>query len=111
MRILAFAASLRKDSLNKKLINLAAHAAKSEETEVTMIDLNGFTLPPYDNDLEISGQFPGNAKLLGVQITTHDALMIASPEYNNSMAGHFKNTFDWISCLRPIPWKGKPVLL
>ena len=111
MKILAFSASLRKDSRNTKLVRIAATVARKAGAEVDSIDLNGFLFPPYDHDLEISGQWPDNLEPLRAQLASHEALMIASPEYNYSMPGHFKNTFDWISRLRPVPWKGKIVLL
>ena len=39
-RILAFAGSTRKDSYNKKLVRIAAHAAQECGAEVTVIDLS-----------------------------------------------------------------------
>jgi chromate reductase, NAD(P)H dehydrogenase (quinone) len=111
MKILAFTTSLRKDSLNNKLLRLAIDVAKAEGHEVMSISLEGFLLPSYDEDMETSGQTPKAAEELKTQIVNHEALMIASPEYNHSMPGHFKNTFDWISRYRPVPWRRKKVLL
>ena len=37
--------------------------------------------------------------------------IIASPEYNFSYPGHFKNTFDWLSRYTPMPWRGRNLLL
>jgi NAD(P)H-dependent FMN reductase len=51
-RILAFAGSLRRESFNKKLVPIAAKAARDAGAEVTLIDLKDFPLPVFDQDLE-----------------------------------------------------------
>jgi chromate reductase, NAD(P)H dehydrogenase (quinone) len=111
MNILTFSTSLRKDSLNRKLVRLAADIAREKGVTVNTIDLNGFPLPPYDGDLEASGQMPRDLEQLRIQIAEHEALIVASPEYNFSMPGHFKNTFDWLTRTKPQPFLGKVVLL
>ena len=40
-----------------------------------------------------------------------DGLVLSSPEYNYSMPGSFKNLFDWISTLKPMPWRRLNVFL
>jgi chromate reductase len=100
-RIIAFAGSLRKDSFNKKLVNIAAAGARSAGAEVTVIDLREYPLPVFDQDLEASAGLPENAKKLKQIFIAHNAILISSPEYNSSITAVLKNTIDWIS--RPEP--------
>src|SRR2546423_1796482 len=51
-RILAFGGSLRRDSLNKKLVMIAAAGARAAGAEVTLLDLRDIPMPIYDGDLE-----------------------------------------------------------
>ena len=37
--------------------------------------------------------------------------MIATPEYNYSIAGPLKNAIDWVSRARPMPWRGRSIYL
>jgi NAD(P)H-dependent FMN reductase len=99
-RILAFAGSLRKDSFNKKLIQVAAQGARNAGAEVTLIDLRDFPLPIFDGDLEASQGLPENGRKLKDFFLAHQGLLIASPEYNSSVTAVLKNTIDWVS--RPV---------
>lgn len=96
-RILAFAGSVRKDSLNKKLVRLAADSAGRAGAEVTIIDLKDYPLPLLDQDYEGEHGLPENARKLKSVFQEHHALLIASPEYNSSVTPLLKNTLDWIS--------------
>ena len=103
-KILAFAGSTRKESVNKKLIAVAAQAATDAGAEVTTIDLRDFPLPVYDGDLEEESGIPENAKKLKEIFHKHRGLLISSPEYNSSLSAVIKNTIDWISR----PMEGEP---
>lgn len=96
-KILAFAGSTRTGSYNKKLIRLAADAARAAGAEVTLIDLRDFPMPLFDGDLEDAEGLPENAKKLKALFREHDALLISAPEYNSSITGVLKNTIDWVS--------------
>ncbi len=96
-RILAFAGSARRDSLNKKLVRIAAQSARDAGGEVTLIDLDEYPMPVYHGDLEAEHGMPENGMKLRELFLTHDALLIASPENNNSVAALTKNTIDWLS--------------
>lgn len=61
-RILAFAGSLRRESFNKKLVPIAARAAREAGALVTQIDLRDFPLPLFDQDLEAEHGMPENGK-------------------------------------------------
>jgi chromate reductase len=94
-RILAFSGSARRDSFNKKLLNAVVEAARGAGGEVTLIDLNDFPMPLYHGDLEDEKGMPENATKLVSLIVAHQALLIASPEYNSQMTPLLKNTIDW----------------
>ncbi|MGC3967321.1 MAG: NAD(P)H-dependent oxidoreductase [Pirellulales bacterium] len=96
-KILAFAGSLRKDSFNKKLIRIAVEGARAAGAEVTLVELNDYPLPLFDQDLEASSGMPESGRKLKQLFLEHDALLIASPEYNSSITPLLKNTIDWVS--------------
>jgi chromate reductase len=100
-RILALAGSLRKDSYNKKLVQIAIQGARRAGADVTYIDLRDYPLPIYDGDLEAASGIPENGQKLKRLFIEHDGLLIASPEYNSSITGVLKNIIDWVS--RPAP--------
>lgn len=102
-RILAFAGSLRSGSYNKKLVRIAAEAARKAGADVTLFDLKDYELPLFDEDIEKVG-LPLNARKLKDLFLAHDALLIAAPEYNSSITGVLKNTIDWVS--RPVTGEG-----
>lgn len=96
-KILAFAGSTRNESFNKKLIRIAADAARAAGAEVTLIDLRDFPMPLYDGDLETASGLPENAKKFKQLLRDHDGLLISAPEYNSSITGVLKNSIDWAS--------------
>ncbi len=106
-RILCFAGSLRKDSLNKKLVKIAMAGAQKEGVETTYIDLKEYPLPVYDGDLEAESGLPENAKKLKAIMKEHQGFLLACPEYNSSISGALKNAIDWTS--RPEPGE-KPLV-
>lgn len=95
--ILAFAGSSRKESLNKKLVRVAALAAEEAGAKVRLLDLGDFPMPLYNQDLENENGLPGPARELKKLMIESDGLMIASPEYNSSITPLLKNTIDWVS--------------
>lgn len=106
-RILAFAGSARRESLNRKFLAVAVRAAEDAGCDVTLADLNELSLPLYHGDLEDKGGLPGNAlKLIGL-ITSHRGLLIASPEYNSMITPLLKNTIDWCTRGDDNPFEGK----
>ena len=100
-KVLAFAGSTRSGSYNKKLIALAAEASRARGAQTTLIVLRDYPMPLYDGDLEDTQGLPENGKRLKELFYDHDALLIASPEYNSSISGVLKNTIDWMSRQQP----------
>lgn len=96
-KILAFSGSLRAESFNQKLVKIAAEGAREAGAEVTVISLTDFPMPLFDQDLEDAEGKPDGAKKLKALFLAHDALLIASPEYNSMITGVLKNAIDWVS--------------
>ncbi len=97
MKILAFAGSTREGSYNKQLISEAAAKAREMGATVTVIDLKDYPMPIYEADLEKAHGMPENTKKLRQIMIAHDAMIIASPEYNHSIPALLKNVLDWCS--------------
>jgi len=107
IRILGFAGSLRRYSLNKALLRAAVQLAP-KNVIIETFDLEG--IPPFNQDLET--QPPQRVKEFKAKIKEADAILIATPEYNYSIPGVLKNAIDWAS--RPYTdnaFEGKPVAM
>ena len=111
MKILSFAASLRKESVNATLIKIASSIAKEQVCDIEFIDFSEFDVPVYNGDVEASKGIPSGALKLKEKMENSDGIMISSPEYNYSVPGTLKNLIDWTSRIRPQPFKGKNILL
>lgn len=103
--LLGLSGSLRRASTNTKLLRVAARHYGGEFVEA---DLH---LPLYDGDLEERSGIPAEVDALAEQISEADAVIIATPEYNQSLSGVLKNALDWVSRVKGKPWDGKPVAL
>ncbi|MDQ3554640.1 MAG: NAD(P)H-dependent oxidoreductase [Chloroflexota bacterium] len=96
MTLLAFSGSLRRDSLNRRLISAARELA-GPGLDVTVFDELAH-VPLFDEDLEAdfpSG--PGAVHELRALVAAADGVLIATPEYNQSIPGVMKNAIDWLS--------------
>ena len=112
LNYLCMSLSLRKDSFNARLIHLVLDIIKTDQNcKAELIDLNDYAMPAYNADIQINQGFPKTADALGEKIKACNGLILSSPEYNFSYPGHFKNTLDWLSRYRPMPWVNKPMLL
>lgn len=96
-KILVFAGSARRDSLNKKLARVGAEAVRAAGGEATFVDLDDYPIPVYHGDLEAKEGMPQNARKLRALFLAHEGLLIASPENNQSITSLLKNTIDWLS--------------
>lgn len=110
VRVLVFAASLRLDSLNQRLAELAAGVVEKSGGVADVARMADFDCPSFDQGIEVKGM-PAGAVELRRRLLDADAFIIASPEYNASMPGVLKNTIDWASRFRPQPFKRKHGLI
>jgi NAD(P)H-dependent FMN reductase len=111
LKVLVFAASLRADSLNRKLAVLAARVAERAGATVDHASMGDFDVPLYNGDVETKDGIPGGAQEFRRRLLESDAFVISSPEYNGSMPGTIKNLIDWASRFRPQPFDGRHGLL
>ena len=91
-KIIAFAGSNSKQSINKKLVVLASKQLSN--ADVAVLDLNDFDLPLFGIDEENENGYPEDAQ-----------------RFNGAYSVAFKNIFDWVSRIDKLVWKNKPMLL
>lgn len=111
IRVLVFAASLRLESLNQRLAQLAATVVEEQGGTAERAAMADFDCPSYDGDVERASGVPPGAQALRDRLVACDAFIIASPEYNASMPGCLKNAIDWVSRIRPQPLNGRQGML
>jgi chromate reductase, NAD(P)H dehydrogenase (quinone) len=72
-KILCVCCSSRRDSLNQKLLEIAALGATQEGGAATHIRLSDFQLPIYDGDMETMDGLPQQALELKKLLAQHHA--------------------------------------
>jgi len=103
--LLCISGALRRESSNTKLLR---EAARHYGGDFAFGDLR---LPLYDNDEEDAHGIPSSVQALADQISWAEAVVISTPEYNQSLSGVLKNALDWVSRTKNSPWRDKPVAL
>src|SRR6056297_2739466 len=106
LKLAGLCGSLRADSVNRKLMMEAArHFGPSR------FEAGDLRLPLYDGDLQSREGVPAPVRALADLVAGADAVVVVTPEYNQSISGVLKNALDWISRTEGSPWKMKPVAL
>lgn len=103
--LVGLSGSLRAGATNTRLL---AEAARHFGGEYLLGDLR---FPLFDGDLQDASGIPEAVQRLADQIAAADAVIIATPEYNQSLSGVLKNALDWVSRAEGRPWADKPVAL
>jgi chromate reductase len=107
IKILGIAGSLRVQSYNRAALR-AAQALVPAGVTLDVFELDG--IPAFNQDEEKKP--PQKVVDLKARIRAADGVLLATPEYNYSIAGVLKNAIDWAS--RPYgdsAWDGKPVAI
>jgi len=92
--LVGLSGSLRRESLNTRLLRAAGERLPPA---CSLVIGSIAEIPLYNADLETAHGIPAPVTALKDQIAAADGLLIASPEYNNSMPGVLKNAIDWLS--------------
>ncbi|WP_417786213.1 NADPH-dependent FMN reductase [Tenacibaculum sp.] len=108
-KIIAFAGSNSKKSINKQLVTYASGLL--DEAEVSVLDLNDYPLPIYGIDKEMEEGIPDNAVKFLEKIKESDGIAVSLAEHNGNFTVAFKNIIDWMSRIEQKVWHNKPMLL
>jgi chromate reductase, NAD(P)H dehydrogenase (quinone) len=108
-KIIAFAGSNSRASINKQLADYAAN--QLEGAKATILDLNDFELPLYGIDYENKHGIPEPATTFLNHIKESDGIILSLAEHNGAYSTAFKNIFDWMSRIDNKLWNNKPMLL
>lgn len=92
-KIALLCASLRKDSINKKLETALEKRLVADGANSVRVDLGDYDLPLYHGDLEL----PDSVKRLVLDLTACDGVIVVTPEYNGGLPPVLKNAIDWTS--------------
>jgi len=103
VRILGIAGSLRRDSHNRAMLRAAARLAPEGVTVEVYDGLEA--VPVFNEDLE--AEPPSGVVSLRQALRQADGLLLATPEYNQSVPGVVKNMIDWLSREDDLP--GLPI--
>jgi chromate reductase len=109
MKLLAFAASTSKKSINKQLVTYAASLLT--DATVDVLDLNDYELPLFSVDKEAELGKPALAQAFLDKIAASDAILISFAEHNGSYSAAYKNLFDWCSRVNGKVFQGKPMVM
>ncbi len=110
MKVLAFAGSDSKHSINKQLVTYAAQQLTWAELEI--VDLNEIDAPIYGIDYEQDFGFPNDILSFAEKMSSADLILLSLAEHNGAYSAAFKSLYDWISRIpgRKI-FDNKPLLL
>ena len=109
MKILGFAGSNSKNSINKELLNYTLN--QIEGAEVNVLDLNDFEMPIYSIDRQEETGFPQQAIDFHQAIVDADGIVVTLAEHNGNFSVALKNILDWVSRIDMAFLKDKKLLL
>jgi NAD(P)H-dependent FMN reductase len=109
MKVIAFAASNSKNSINKKLATYAAGLIPNAIVEI--LDINDYEMPIFSEDREKELGQPQLAQDFFNKLGEADAIVISYAEHNGSYTAAFKNLFDWTSRIEQKIYQNKNMLI
>lgn len=113
MKVLTFAASSSRQSLNKQLVSHAGDilASQTPGADIEVIDLNDFEMNIYSSDRENDDGIPEQAHAFYKKVGEADAVVISFAEHNGSYTAAYKNIFDWVSRIDQKVYQDKKMVL
>jgi NAD(P)H-dependent FMN reductase len=109
MKVLAFAASNSKKSINRTLATYAASLVDGALVEV--LDIHDYEMPIFSEDREEELGQPEEAKRFFRKIGDADAIVVSYAEHNGSYSAAYKNLFDWASRIDSKVFQNTPMLI
>ncbi|WP_162297947.1 NADPH-dependent FMN reductase [Halalkalibacillus sediminis] len=92
LKVVGISGSLREDSFNRKLLELAA-SKLPEEVEYEYADYSD--VPLFNQDTE--NPMPKSVMDFKATVDSADILLFSTPQYNGSIPGVLKNGIDWLT--------------
>jgi NAD(P)H-dependent FMN reductase len=114
VKIVAFAATTSRKSINGQLVAYAARLledARPGDVTVEILDLNDYEMPIFSIDRENEDGIPGAAHDFFDRIGQADAVLISFAEHNGHYTAAYKNTFDWVSRIDKRVYQDKPTVM
>lgn len=109
MKVLTFAATNSRKSINKQLVKYAA--TKLANAEIDYVEINDFDLPIYNIDLEEQYGIPKCAHAFQARIEQADVILVSFAEHNGNFTVAFKNLLDWMSRIGRNVYRDKPIVM
>ena len=109
MKIIGFAGSNSRQSINKQLVKYTLDQITTAETE--WVDITDYPLPIFGVDLEDEEGYPQAIYDFLEKLQSADGIVISLAEHNGSYTVAAKNLFDWCSRCQGGFFKDIPVLL
>ncbi|OHX66292.1 NADPH-dependent FMN reductase [Flammeovirga pacifica] len=106
-KLVVFAASNSKGSINQKLAQWAGK--QIENSDVKVLDLNDYEMPIYGIDKEQESGIPEQAKQFLSELAAADGIVVSFAEHNGNFSAAYKNIFDWASRAERNVYAQKPV--
>jgi chromate reductase len=114
MKIVAFAATSSKESINKQLTGYATRLLEDglvPDVIVKTIDLNDYEMPIYSIDRQNDTGIPQLAHDFFDEVGQADAVLISFAEHNGFYTAAYKNVFDWVSRIDMRVYQDKPTIM
>ena len=115
MRIVAFAASTSRRSINKQLVNYAADLIHDglvgPGATMDVLDIGDYEMPIYSIDRQEEDGIPDLAHRFLRHLASADALVISFAEHNGHYTAAYKNLYDWVSRIDRKVYQEKPMVL
>jgi len=108
-KIIAFAGSSSKTSINKQLVTYAAR--QFENASVEVLDLNDYEMPVFSVDKQNENGIHKLATDFYEKIGSADLIVISFAEHNGNYSTAFKNVLDWTSRINAKTFQEKEMLL
>ncbi|MCU0327449.1 MAG: NAD(P)H-dependent oxidoreductase [Chitinophagales bacterium] len=108
MKILSFAGSNSRNSINKAFVS---YVTSQFSNDSLLLDLNDFELPIYGIDYEKENGIPEKVSEFYDALSQADVVFIGLSEHNGTYTAVFKNLFDWLSRKELKFLQGKKVIL
>jgi chromate reductase len=106
MSVLALGGSLRRNSFNHRVVQ-AVPTLAPKSLQISVYDELA-SVPLFNEDLEMPRAPPGVERLRSA-VASAEGMLIATPEYNQSLPGVVKNMVDWLSRGEPVVIEDKPI--